>query len=226
MKKGLLALAAVLALSVGALAVVGVGAQEGQDGEGRSFFGRVAEKLGITEDQLNTAVKDSQTDIINEKLAAGEITQEQADRAKERIAEGKFRFPGRGGRHHGGGHWCRIGAKFVDSTATILQVEPSVVADGLQQGKSLAEIAAEHGMSAEDYKAALSAAYKSELDERVASGDITQERADHKLAEFNEYLDRIINHKPDPDNVQKCRERLDNDDEQESPSPAPEGTGA
>ncbi len=142
MKKVLLVLAAVLTLSVGVIAVVGAGAQEGTGD--RSFLGRVAEKLGISEDQLTTAVKDSQTDIINEKLAAGEITQEQADRMKQRIAEGDVHF-GDGLRHghRGGGHWCSIGGRLVEETATILGVEPSVVADGLQSGKSLAEVAAD-----------------------------------------------------------------------------------
>ncbi len=86
-----------------------------------------------------------------------------------------------------------------------------------------------HGKSADDYKAALSASAKTKFDEKVASGDLTQERADKWLAKFNESLDKVINYKPDPDNVAKCRERMAGDDDQDdgaSPSPAPEGTGA
>jgi hypothetical protein len=222
MKKGLIALAAALAVAVGIVAVIGAGAQEGA--EERSFIGRVAEKLGVTEDQLTTAVKDSQTDIVNEKLAAGEITQEQADRAKERIANSEVHIGKRGGRHHGGrgGHWCFAGAKLVEETATILNVEPAVVADGLQQGKSLAEVAAEHGKSADEYKAALGADVKAKLDEKVASGDISQERADRKLAKFSKFVDRVINFKPDPEKVARCREKLTgqgDDDADASPKP-------
>ena len=227
MKKRLLVAAAVLMVAVGVGAVVGVGAQEAA--QDRSFLGRVAEKLGITEDQLTTAVKDSQTDIINEKLAAGEITQEQADRMKERVANGDLRFPGSGGHHRGGhrgGGLCRAGAKFVDETAKILGVDSSVVADGLEQGKSLAEVAGDNGKTADDLKAGLSAAVKAKLDERVASGDTTQVRADEKLAKFNEHVDTIINYKPDPAVVTKCRERLSGEGSGEaSPSPAPAGAG-
>lgn len=226
MKKRWLVIFAVLAVAVGVGVVVGASAQEGA--QDRSFLSRVAEKLGITEDQLTTAVKDSQTDIINEKLAAGEITQEQADRMKERVANGDLRFPG-GGGHHGGGHrgggLCRAGAKFVDETAKILGVDSSVVADGLAQGKSLAEVAGDNGKTADDLKAGLAAAVKAKLDERVASGDTTQERADAKLAKFNEHVDSVINYKPDPTVVTKCRERLNGEGSGDA-SPTPAASGA
>src|SRR5687767_6015473 len=52
------------------------------------FVDRLAANLGISSDRLKAAIKDTGTQIVDEKLAAGEITQEQADRAKQRIAEG------------------------------------------------------------------------------------------------------------------------------------------
>src|SRR5437867_12790359 len=88
MKKYLLIAAAVLAVGIGAVVITGAAAQQG-DSNGRSFLGRVADKLGIGEDKLTAAVKDARIDQINERLAAGEITQEPADPPKERVESGK-----------------------------------------------------------------------------------------------------------------------------------------
>src|SRR5260370_15256781 len=95
-KKYLLIAAAVLAVGIGAVVITGAAAQQG-DTTGRSFLGRVADKLGIGEDKLTAAVKDARIDQINERLAAGEITQEEADRPQERVEESEF---GLGDFHH------------------------------------------------------------------------------------------------------------------------------
>src|SRR5437867_5317848 len=159
-KKYLLIAATDLALGVGALVITGAAAQQG-DSTGRSFLSRLADKLGITEEKLTAAVKDARIDQINEKLAAGQITQEQADRLKERVESGKFGF----GEfdHHGGKPRC-IAAKFViGASAKVLNLDTQDLLTQLQQGKSLAEVAQAQGMSVDDFKSALSNEVHSEL---------------------------------------------------------------
>ena len=202
MKKLLLVLAAVAALGVGLIAVAAAGAQEGEDGPVQSFLGRVADKLGITEEQLSTAVTDVRLEVIDEKLAAGEITEEQAVEMRERAESGEFGL--RPGDHPRPGH-CRAGGHLVEATARILGIEPQKVMAGLQQGKSFVEIAAENGMGEDEYKAALTEAFETKLAQLVEQGRITEEEAREKLARFTEYLDKIINHHPEPGQAAQCR---------------------
>ena len=69
MKKLLLPIAAVAALSVALFTVASVGAQEGTDGAPvQTFVGKLAAKLGISEDQLATAVKDVEYDDVVRSL--------------------------------------------------------------------------------------------------------------------------------------------------------------
>ena len=93
--KRLLKIAAVVAVL--GLAVVAVGgavtsAQGGDDPFG-GFLAKVAAKLGVSEDKLKGAIDEAQVETIDEAVASGRITQEQADRMKERVAEGDSLLP-------------------------------------------------------------------------------------------------------------------------------------
>src|SRR3989304_3958154 len=111
-KRLLLTMAVVGALAVASVAVVGVGAQTGTPTASPTgtpldkLFEKVAGKLGITQDQLTNAVKSSETELIDEALANGTISQERADKLKERIASSDHIILPGGGRHGkgGGGH--------------------------------------------------------------------------------------------------------------------------
>jgi hypothetical protein len=210
MKKGLLILGGVTALGVALFAVAGARAQEGEDeGPVRDFVGRLAEKLGISEDELTTAVKEVELEMIDEALADGRITEEQAAEMRERVASGELRFPGRG---HPGAR-CFLAGRIVDVSAEVLGIERSEVIDGLQDGQSLAQIAEGHGISVDEFKAELTGTVESNLAEKVEEGYVTQERADRMLGRFTNNLDRVINHVPDGDVPGRC------------PGPRPDGGG-
>jgi len=203
MKKLLLPIAAVAALTITLFAVASAGAQEGEDGSPvQSFVSRLAGKLGISEDQLTTAVKDVELEMGDEALAEGRITEEQAAEMRDRIENGELRFPG---GHGPRGHRCDVAGRFVYLTAEVLGTEESAVIDGLQDGKSLVTIAGENGMDADAFKAALTAEVEEHLAEKVAGATLTQEQADRMLAKFNENVDRVINHTPGPDQPGPCR---------------------
>jgi hypothetical protein len=54
-----------------------------------SFFAKVAKNLGIDESKLEAAIATAEEQSIDEALAAGRITQEQATAMKERLAAEK-----------------------------------------------------------------------------------------------------------------------------------------
>ena len=78
----------------------------------------LADTLGISVDELTAARQAVAIAKVQERLDAGEITQEQADAIIERIESGEWRGPGRHrGRHHGEGRDGQEGAPPADEQA-------------------------------------------------------------------------------------------------------------
>ena len=194
MKRILIAVAAVLVLALGAVVISGAAtsAQEGDSPLG-SFLSKVAEKLGVSEDELQTAFDEARDETIDEAVAEGSLTEEQAERMKERGEEGGLLFagPGPGQRPNGKGHHV------IDAALQLLDMEKDELRQQFSEGNSLAEIAEAQGMNAEEFEVELAGVIQAEIEERVASGDITEEQADRVLAGLEEHVDRVVNRDPD-----------------------------
>lgn len=71
----------------------------------QSFISKFAENLGVTEDQVKQALKDTQLQMISDAVAAGTITQDQADKMTGKIESGEgCGFIGLDFCHRPGGH--------------------------------------------------------------------------------------------------------------------------
>jgi hypothetical protein len=187
--KRLLMMGTVLAvLGLAAVALGGaVTSAQGDDGPIGTFLAKVAEKLGVSEDELNTAVQQAQIEMIDEAVAEGRLTEDQAAQMTERIAEGDFLFPfmGKGPSWHGG-------AAIPQAAAQVLGMTEDEVMQELRDGSSLAEVAEAKGMSAEDFKAALLTQVRSQLDAQVTDGKLTQEQADQEYQRIQDNIDSIV----------------------------------
>ena len=181
MKGLLMIVAAVVVLAVGAVAVGGAAtsAQEG-DGPLGTFLGRVAEKLGISEEEFEAAVDEARTELIDEAVAEGRLTEVQAERLQER----GFPFA-RGRMGHGRG-------QVKDAAAEVLGMTQADLTEQLQDGNSLAEVAEAQGMSVEEFKAALLDQLQAQLGELVAEGEFTEEQADSIFGRIEERIDGIV----------------------------------
>ncbi len=62
----------------------------------------------------------------------------------------------------------------------------------LQQGKSLAQVASDHGVAGDVLKTALGKGEKAYLDNSVKNGTLTQQYADQTLTAFTARLDQLI----------------------------------
>ena len=184
----------VLVLALAAAVVVGGAATSAQEDDGPvgTFLGKVAEKLGISEDQLTTAIKDARLEQVDEAVAEGRLTEEQAAQIKERIENSEYGFglgPGfrfGDGRHVGGG-------LILDAAAEVLGMEKADLVEALKvDGATLASVAEAQGKDADTFKAELLAAVKADLNAKVADGTITQERADAKYSNIEENIDAIL----------------------------------
>ena len=209
MKRILILGGVVAALAVGIVAVAGAGAQEATpEGDATTVEGErpvdhylevLADNLGITVEELEGAMTQSHIDLVNEKVADGTLTAEEAAEIIERIESGEGRlFPpfggGQRGCHHGKLH--RLHGMVVENSAEVLGMEVEALQEELHAGNSLADVATAQGVEVEQFKADLLTAIEADLDEKVADGTITQEQADNILARITESIDRIVEKVP------------------------------
>lgn len=203
--------AGIVLLGVAALAVTSfVSAQEGGDEDDAprserqerrdAFLQRVAANLGVTVDQLEQAYKDAALQGVDEALAAGRITDEQAAKMRERIENGdalakEFRGHGHGPKHGRAKHALQ---SVVKSAATALGIEPGALKQEIRSGKSIADVAGERGVSLDSVKAQITSDAQAKLAERVAAGDITQQQADDALARLAARLDDALTRSREP----------------------------
>jgi transcriptional regulator with XRE-family HTH domain len=189
--KRLLKVGAVVAVLALAAVAVGGAATSAQEGEGPfgTFLAKVAEKLGVTEDELKGAIDEARVETIDEAVAQGRLTEEQAERLKERAEEGGFRLPGlllAAKRHVGPDFYV------IEAARQVLDITRDDLSEQAKDGKSLAEIAAAQGMSVENFQAVLLAKVKAQLDDQVAAGDLTQEHADRIFQAAEDNIDQIV----------------------------------
>jgi hypothetical protein len=201
----------------------GRGQMMGPGGPENSLISIAAEKLGLTNDELiaelqagktiadvaaeknvalNTivdAVVAAHTERLNEQVANGQLTQEQADamlvlmkaNVTERLngqgpAQGRgFGFGGRGD-HAGmgmmGGQRGGPENSLVTVVAEELGLTPAELATELRAGKSVADVAQEKNVSVGTIAEAVLAPRTERLNELVAAGQLTQEEVDNYLS--------------------------------------------
>ncbi|HZP26910.1 MAG TPA: hypothetical protein VFB90_07680 [Dehalococcoidia bacterium] len=187
---------ALLAL-VGALGAVVVSAQSGVSGTSPSdtLISKVAQKLGISEDKLKSAFKDSEKEMVDDSVNNGKLTPSQGDKIKSRIdaAPGL----GLGVPHFMFGRLLEAGRhEIFNAAAQALNMDNQTLLDQLQSGKTLAQVAQDKGISADKFKTDLLANIKSDLDAKVSSQDITQTQADRLYQDVQNNIDKIINATP------------------------------
>src|SRR3990172_8825950 len=199
MKRLLIALAALAVIGLGAVAIGGAvtSAQEG-DGPVGTFVSKLAEKLGVSESELTTAIKDTRVEMLDEAVAEGRLTQEQADRMREKINESDYGLFGFG-RGFGDRLCHRAAGHVLGTAAEVLDMPKEDLAQQLKDGKSLAQVAEAKGMSVADFKSALLDKEKANLDTLVSEDKLTQTQADKIYEKFQENIDTIVNAVPGED---------------------------
>jgi hypothetical protein len=201
----------VLAATVAGLVVAGGGAAiaaSQTDSPASSFLDSVAKHLGISSQELEDATKAAAIDQVEQALADGRITQEQADELKSRIESGEgpgllgpgfvgpglfgFRDHGPEGGPGGGHHFFFFGDKLTPA-AEYLGLTEAELREQLADGKSLAAVAEAEGKSVDGLKEAILAGAKSALDNAVADERLTQEQAGSIYERLQSSIDELVN---------------------------------
>lgn len=156
----------------------------------KAFFDDVAKRLNVTPDQLQAAFRAALIDRINAAVAAGRLTQAQANKLEQRIKEGKLpMFFGprlRPGLMHS---QLKAAASYLGLT------EVQLLGD-LRSGKSLAQVAKDQGKTTGGLEAAMTAAFKARLDKAVSAGGITSAQEQQILSRYRSHLDARVNRSP------------------------------
>ncbi len=164
-----------------------VAATTGSSTSRQAFENDVAKRLNVSPQQLNGAMQAAFLDRLNAAVAAGKLTQTQADRIKQRVQNGATPWLlGRLGHRAGRGARLSVAAQYLGLSRQQLVTQ-------LRAGKSLAQIAPAQGKTVAGLNAAMLAAAKTRLDKAVSTGRITAAQEQQRLARLPAQLDRLIN---------------------------------
>jgi hypothetical protein len=171
---GIATLVAVLA--VGAVGAVALAQEGSEDNTGFNLRERlhqaIAGILGITVEEYDAAV---------------DAAQEQADRLQERMDLGAgARWMGKGFLGGRGGWGMRGSASLFSVAADELGISLIDLMAQLQEGRSMAEVAADHEVDAQTIADAYLAQLEENLTDAVENGRITQKQADSMLENMAE----------------------------------------
>ena len=148
---------------------------------------RVAERRGVTVEQLTANVKARLLARVDAAEKAGRISSERAARLRERVTEGSLC----GARHHAQARVALHG--MLRAAAGFLSLDREELREQLP-GTSLAALAEKQGKSVSALEAAMVAPAEQRLAKAVADGKLTQARADAVLERLEAAADRLANH--------------------------------
>jgi hypothetical protein len=173
----------------GALLVGGGVAVAGHDADRTSrceaALARIAERRGLSVDELEARVEARLLARVDAALAAGRISEERASKLRQRIADAEAcARPG-----HRRGHFALRRA--LASAAHYLGLTREELRSQLP-GDSLAGLAQKQGKSVEGLEAAILGPAKEQLARAVAAGRITQARADALLDRLEDAVARLV----------------------------------
>jgi len=177
-RKLVLALAAAVA-AAGAGVAVGA-TQFSPENESDAVIEDAARQLGIEPERLADALQQALENRLDEAVEDGRLTEEQAERLKERLQADDFplfRGPGLAPpRLHFPRHGPRLFAA-LGAAADYLDIPEGELRERLREGETLAEIARDEGKSVDGLVDALVEEKTKRLDEAVEDGRLTDASA-------------------------------------------------
>jgi hypothetical protein len=191
-----------LVAALAAVAALAVGAAAAQAADGPPLADDVAARLGIPPEKLRDAFKAALTARVDAAVAAGRLTPEQGARLKARIASAKGFGVRLGIRAAIAKHRLRFAGraaargKAIGAAATYLGLSRETLRAELAKGQSLAQLAKAKGKTGDGLVAAMLAPAKAALAKAVASGRLTQARADAILARLTERVEALVERVP------------------------------
>lgn len=181
----------IAALAGGAALLISGGAAFAGQGDGdrsarcEALLAKIAEKRGVSAEQLQADVKAKLLARIDQAEKAGRISPERAAKLRERISAGTPCKGVRAGTMRLASHgMLKAAAEFLGLDGAALKAQ--------LPGNSLAGLALKQGKSVEDLKAAMLAPAKARLAKLVDAKVATQEQAEKRLERLAKIVDRLV----------------------------------
>jgi hypothetical protein len=154
----------------------------------------LAQKLGITVEQLRAAQLAARDELLAEAVANGRLTQEQADKIKNARDAGQGLFKGNLPLLKG----PRIAAlrNVFGAAAEAIGITEQQLFEGLRAGKSIAEIAEENDVDRDDLEEDILDSLTEAIDQAQTDGKITAEQATRLKNGLAEHIDQVLDRKP------------------------------
>jgi uncharacterized protein YidB (DUF937 family) len=150
-------------------------------------LGQLADEKGVSRDALVKAMKDAMKAAVDQAVAEGRITQEQADEFKARIDQREIDLDKSFGAGRPGGRGGTLGRGIaLDAAATTLGLSTDELLTEMRAGKTLGQLADEKGVNRDALVEAIKDALKQQVDKAVEEGRLTQEKADELKARIDQ----------------------------------------
>lgn len=189
--------AGLLAIAGGGVAYAATSGTSPRD----ALLNDAAKRLDVSPDKLRSALQGAAGDQLDQAVRAGKLTQQQADRIKQRMQQdgGLPPLGGPRGFHRGFGAGFGGPGPFMiglDAAARYLGLTPAQLAGRLHAGKSLADVAKAQGKSVTGLEDALVATAKDRLEKAVAAGRITAAQRDRILNDLKAHVADLVTRTP------------------------------
>ena len=157
------------------------------------FLTRLAANLGISQDRLTAAVKQTDLQLIDEAEAAGRLTADQAQAARDRVNNSPADAPplGIGGRHGAGGRGFAKDAALVDAAASYFGVSADQLRQDLATAGTWQAVAAKYGKDNDAGKAGLRAALSAALRQSLTTKGLDATQVDQQVRLFEQNFDQF-----------------------------------
>jgi len=154
----------------------------------------VGEAQGVSTDDVVALLVKQQEAKLAEAVKAGKLTQEQADKMNENASDRVKEMveSTHQGRGPGKGMGFGFGMNKNEELLSLLKLDADKLQEALKAGKSLATIADEQGVDADDVVALLVKQHKAQVKEAVAAGKLTQEQADARNEKLTEMVQKMV----------------------------------
>lgn len=165
-----------------------------QELPGKSL-GQVAQNHGVTADTLKQKLVQAASDRIDQDVADKRLTADQAAKLKPRLADviGKLVDRTPNGRPKAFG---RFGARPLQNLFADVAKAIGITAAELRQelpGKSFAQVAQAHNVTTDALVSSLVTAESARIDDAVAKGTLTQDRATRIESQLKDMLTKAVN---------------------------------
>lgn len=147
----------------------------------QTFLEKFAANLGVDKDKVTEALKQTEQQMIDEAVAEGKMTQEQADKIKERLQNGQFFIgpgPFLGHKQFGPREGKGAGPAMLAQALGLSEDELKAL---LKEGKTIEEIAQQQGMTMEQLQQKMKELKIQAIQQAVKDGKITQEKAEQMI---------------------------------------------